>query len=93
MYAEKLNLSTCPECSEFCISKSKTIFCKVESKSKATQVIQDTQEPFITATLTVNSDDTTSKKSTLSSSSSSITITRSKKSKNLSLFKNDGKNK
>jgi len=29
LYAEKLNLSTCPECSEFCISKSKTILCKL----------------------------------------------------------------
>jgi hypothetical protein len=29
LYAEKLNLSTYPECSEFCISKSKTILCKL----------------------------------------------------------------
>jgi hypothetical protein len=43
--------------------------------AKSTQVIQNTQEPLITTNITVNSDDTTSKKSTLSSSS--ITITRS----------------
>ena len=29
LYADKLNLSACPECSEFYISKSKTILCKV----------------------------------------------------------------
>ena len=128
MYADKLNLSACPECSEFCISKSKTILCKVcrvswhvkchipkisnyyqnnktnlacsgfkQSKPKSTQVIQNTQEhkncdkTLITTTITVNSDDTTSKKSTLSSSL--ITITRSNKNKKPSLFKNDGKNK
>jgi len=102
---DRIYLSTCPECSEFCIIKSKTILCKVwrvswhikcripkitnyyqnnktnwacsgrkQSKPKSTQVIQNTQEPLKTTTITVNSDDTTSKKSTLSSSS--ITITR-----------------
>ena len=64
--------------------------CK-QSKPKSTQVIQKTQEPLITTTITVNSEDTTSKKSTLSSSL--ITISRSKKNKKPSIFKNDGKNK